>query len=47
MELESGDFSIIYQGISSNFRELKKLVDRIRNGVDKREPHYTELFIFT
>ena len=47
MECESGYFSLVYQGRYYNFREANNLVDRIRSGVYKGEPHDTYVFVFT
>ena len=35
LECKPGNFSLIYQGISSNFRKENNLVDRIRTRVEK------------
>ena len=47
MVCESGEFSIIYQGRSSNFREANNLVYGVINGVYKGELKDTELFLFS
>ena len=43
---KSGEFSTINQGRYSNFREDNIMMERKRTGLDKRELHDTERFIF-
>ena len=47
VEFKSGEFSLIYQGRYSNFRDANNLVDRIRTGVYKARLQGTKLFTFT
>ena len=47
VECKSGEFSFIYQEISSNFREDINLVDIIRTEADKGDIYDTEHFVFT
>ena len=46
MDYKSGEFSTIYQGRYSNFREDNSMMEMTRTGLDKRELHNTERFIF-
>ena len=44
---ESGEFTPLYHGRSSKFREGDNLTTRIEESVDSGELKYAELFVFT